>query len=63
MSLTPVMTVPEVSAFWDEHFPQIQKPRDMTIVSIAPGGATLRLNPSERHLRPGQTVSGPTTAA
>ena len=60
MSLTPVMTVPEVSAFWDEHFPQIQKPRDMTIVSITPGGATLRLTPSERHLRPGHTVSGPT---
>ena len=60
MTFKPLMSAEAVSAFWDEHFPQIQKPRDMTIVSIAPGGATLRLNPSERHLRPGQTVSGPT---
>ena len=60
MPLTPVMTVPEVSAFWDEHFPQIQKARDITILSILPGGAVLRLTPSDRHLRPGNTVSGPT---
>jgi uncharacterized protein (TIGR00369 family) len=49
-----------VSAFWDEHFPQIQKARDIAIVSIVAGGATLRLTPGERHLRPGNTVSGPT---
>ena len=60
MSLTPVMSAAEVSVFWDEHFPQIQKARDITIVTIAPGGAVLRLEPSERHLRPGNTVSGPT---
>jgi uncharacterized protein (TIGR00369 family) len=60
MSLTPVMSVAEVSAFWDKHFPQIQKARDITIVEISPGGAVLRLLPSERHLRPGDTVSGPT---
>lgn len=60
MSLKPVMSPADVSAFWDEHFPQIQKPRDIAIVSISPGGAVLRLTPNERHLRPGNTVSGPT---
>lgn len=60
MSFTPVMTAAEVSAFWDEHFPQIRAPRDITIDSIAPGTAILRLVPSERHLRPGGVVSGPT---
>jgi len=54
------MSAAEVSAFWDKHFPQIQKARDISIVSIAQGGATLRLVPGEQHLRPGGTVSGPT---
>ena len=60
MSLKPVMTAEAVTAFWDEHFPQLQKDRDVTIVSISPGEAVLRLVPTERHLRPGGTVSGPT---
>lgn len=60
MPFTPVMTAEEVSAFWDEHFPQIQRARDTAIVSISAGEAVLRLVPEERHLRPGGTVSGPT---
>lgn len=60
MSSLPVMTAEEVSAFWDEHFPQIQKARDIVIVSISPGQAVLRLEPGVQHLRPGNTVSGPT---
>lgn len=60
MSLKPVITAEAVAAFWDEHFPQIQKGHDIAILSIAPGEAVLRLVPSERHLRPGGTVSGPT---
>jgi uncharacterized protein (TIGR00369 family) len=54
------MTAEAVAAFWDKHFPQIQKPRDVTIRSISPGEAVLRLAPTEQHLRPGGTVSGPT---
>ena len=53
------MTAEAIAAFWDEHFPQIQKARDYH-PSIAPGEAVLRLVPDERHLRPGGTVSGPT---
>jgi uncharacterized protein (TIGR00369 family) len=60
MSLKPVMTAEALAAFWDEHFPQIQKARDVTILSVAPGEAVMRLVPNERHLRPGGTVSGPT---
>jgi uncharacterized protein (TIGR00369 family) len=60
MPLEPVLTAAEVSAFWDEHFPQIQKARDIDIVSIPPGGSVLRLTPAVQHLRPGNTVSGPT---
>jgi uncharacterized protein (TIGR00369 family) len=60
MLFKPVMTAEAVAAFWDEHFPQIQKARDVTILSISPGEAVMRLVPSERHLRPGGTVSGPT---
>ena len=60
MPLKPVMSAEAVAAFWDEHFPQIQKPRDVSIVSISPGEAVMRLAPTERHLRPGGTVSGPT---
>ena len=60
MSSAPIMTAAEVSAFWDEHFPQIQQARDIAIVSITPGQAVLRLVPGDRHLRPGNTVSGPT---
>lgn len=59
MHLHPVMSAAEVAAFWDVHFPQIQRGRDYTIVSIGPGEAVLRLDPDDRHLRPGGTVSGP----
>jgi uncharacterized protein (TIGR00369 family) len=60
MSFQPVMSVEAISTFWDEHFPQIQNARDLTLVSVGPGEAVLRLVPGERHLRPGGTVSGPT---
>jgi uncharacterized protein (TIGR00369 family) len=54
------MTPQEISAFWDEHFPQIQAKNCYRIVSLAPGEAVLRLEPAKQHLRPGGTISGPT---
>jgi uncharacterized protein (TIGR00369 family) len=60
MHLTPLMTPAEISAFWDRHFPQIQNSRDIEIAAISPGGAVLKLTPGVQHLRPGNTVSGPT---
>jgi uncharacterized protein (TIGR00369 family) len=53
------MTAADISALWDVHFPQIQAGRDITIVSISPGEAVVRLDPDWRHLRPGGTISGP----
>ena len=59
MTLHPVMSAADVTAFWDEHFPQIRSGGDYSIVAIRPGESVLRLRPDERHLRPGGTVSGP----
>ena len=59
MNFHPVMTPTDISAFWDEVFPQIQSGRDYTIEKILPGEAVLRLNADKRHLRPGGTISGP----
>jgi uncharacterized protein (TIGR00369 family) len=60
MTFQPIMTAEAIAAFWDEHFPQIQTARDLTLVSVGPGEAVLQLVPSKKHLRPGGTVSGPT---
>jgi uncharacterized protein (TIGR00369 family) len=57
--LQPVMSVEEIVAFWDEHFPQVRAGGDIELVLVGPGRALVRLNPDERHLRPGGTISGP----
>lgn len=59
MSYQPVMSASEISAFWEEQFPQARSGRDFEILSVVPGEAVLRMNPDERHLRPGGTISGP----
>ena len=59
MQLKPILDAEEVSALWDEHFPQIRSGRDYAIVEIVPGGSVVRLTPDWRHLRPGGTISGP----
>ncbi|MEQ8479859.1 MAG: PaaI family thioesterase [Hoeflea sp.] len=58
---TPVMSVPEVSAYLDEVFPQIRaNGDDISVIEVSPGSALVRLNADDKHLRPGGTVSGPT---
>ncbi|OCJ18379.1 thioesterase [Rhizobium sp. AC44/96] len=58
--MQPVMTIDEVHRFLDAHFPQIHADgRVMVVTEIAPGRASMRLDPSDRHLRPGGTLSGP----
>ena len=59
MPITPVMNASEVTAFWDAHFPQIRAGRDYDLLSVAAGEAVLRLTPDDRHLCPGETISGP----
>jgi uncharacterized protein (TIGR00369 family) len=58
--MTPVMTIDEVHAFLETDFPQIHTDgRVFTLSAICNGSVTMTLDPSDRHLRPGGTVSGP----
>jgi uncharacterized protein (TIGR00369 family) len=54
------MTAEEVNAFLDDAFPQLNEGRrDYYAVEVHPGGCIVRLDATEKHLRPGDTVSGP----
>ena len=58
--LTPAMTAVDVNAFIDEVYPHLNgDTRDYEVVSVSPGACSVRLNATDRHLRPGDTVSGP----
>lgn len=59
-SLTPLLTVEEVNRLLAQVFPQLNEQGDQfQVTDIFPGGCTVRLNATHRHLRPGGTVSGP----
>lgn len=59
-SLTPLLNVEEVNRLLAEVFPQLNEKGDyFQVTDIFPGGCTVRLNATDRHLRPGGTVSGP----
>jgi uncharacterized protein (TIGR00369 family) len=51
------MDVVSLRAFLAEHFPQVKD--DFVVERADESGLSLRLVASERHLRPGGTVSGP----
>ncbi|WP_431192825.1 PaaI family thioesterase [Tianweitania aestuarii] len=54
------MTPDEINAFIADVYPHLNGTnRDYEVVSVAPGTCAVRLNATERHLRPGNTVSGP----
>lgn len=58
--VTPVMTASEVDALIATAFPQLnQDHRAYSAVEVFPGGCVARLEATGRHLRPGDTVSGP----
>lgn len=58
--MNPVMSIDEIHAFLDSDFPQIHTDgRVFKVLSVAAGTITMQLDPNERHLRPGGTVSGP----
>lgn len=58
--LKPVMTAGEVNELIESAFPQLNDSRNsFYAVDVFPGGCTVRLDATERHLRPGNTVSGP----
>ena len=58
---TPVMTVEEVERFLAAEFPQAFHPDSgLTIEKVWFGGCRVRLAYSEKFIRPGGTISGPT---
>jgi len=57
------MSVAEVEAFLAREFPQIAASGDFTVLETGDMSAKLRLNHGHHHLRPGETVSGPTMFA
>ena len=55
------MTAEELTGFMAEVFPQVVD--DFAVEEVRPMGIIMRLKVSERHLRPGGTVSGPSMFA
>ena len=55
--MTLKMDRDDLTAFLASHFPQVAE--DFAVESVGPGEITVRLHVSERNLRPGGTVSGP----
>lgn len=59
--MTPVMNIPDLETFLAQSFPQVRD--DFAVEEITPDGVRVRLIVTERHLRPGGTVSGPSMFA
>ena len=58
-NLKPVLDAAEVNTLLAKVFPQLnEQSDDYQAIEVFPGGCTVRLNATERHLRPGGTVSG-----
>ncbi|MEX0344044.1 MAG: PaaI family thioesterase [Rhizobiaceae bacterium] len=58
--LQPVMNADEVNSFMNEAYPQLnEKLQAFYATEVFPGGCVVRLDADEHHLRPGNTVSGP----
>lgn len=55
------MTISDLQAFLDRDFPQVSG--DFEFVNLKPYDVTMALAASEKHLRPGGTVSGPSMFA
>ncbi len=61
---TPVMTVEDLNRFLETDFPEIHTDgKVFEVTDVGPGAVAMRLSPSQKHLRPGGTVSGPTMFA
>lgn len=59
-TLKPLMTANEVNDLLKKVYPQLNEEfPDYLATDVFPGGCTVRLNANNRHLRPGNTVSGP----
>ena len=59
-ALTPVMDAAEINTFLKQVYPQLNDDyAAYEATEIFPGGCVVRLNADQRHLRPGNTISGP----
>jgi uncharacterized protein (TIGR00369 family) len=60
-NLKPKLDAAGVDSLLSQVFPQLNEETSAyETVDVFPGGCTVRLNATERHLRPGGTISGPT---
>ena len=58
--LTPVLGAAEINTLLTSVYPQLNAEMiAYEAVEVFPGGCVVRLNATEKHLRPGNTVSGP----
>lgn len=55
--MTPIMTAAELNDFLNQVFEQVAD--DFQVDEVNAGEVTMRLLTSEKHLRPGGTISGP----
>lgn len=55
--MRPILSEADLSEFLHATFPQVKD--DFAVERLTPDGIVLRLKVGERHLRPGNTVSGP----
>lgn len=57
---SPILDADEVNRLIAETYPQLNDDRPAyRAIDVHPGGCIVRLDADERHLRPGNTVSGP----
>lgn len=58
--MTCAMTAAEIDAFLDKEFPQIHiNGKVFEVTEVSAESVTVHFTPSEAHLRPGGTISGP----
>ena len=64
MPLEPILTVADLNHFLETDFSEVHTDgKIFEVIATGPGFAMMRLDPQEKHLRPGGTVSGPTMFA
>ena len=61
MTNSPILSIEDDQNFLTTEFPQVAQ--DYTVEALGPLSARIRMDPSEKHLRPGGTISGPTLFA
>ncbi len=56
----PQMTAEEINVLLETAYPELNgQPGEYHAVEVFPGGCVVRLNATDKHVRPGGTVSGP----